>query len=92
MKHWKRKAGILLGILILIGIYYYISLPAINIHAVGFWTFILALLGVLLALVSVRALTEKEKTIGVPEKFRNDHKSIRDLSGCIGNLIKTEEI
>lgn len=78
-----------MGILILIGIYYYISLPAINIHAVGFWTFILALLGVLLALVSVRALTEKEKTIGVPEKFRNvkslkERKSVKILAGLFG--------
>ena len=31
------------------GIYYYITLPAINIHSVGFWWFIISILGVIFA-------------------------------------------
>ncbi len=43
----KGKKGRLLTIffvLILAGIYYYVTLPAINIHSSGFWTFILAVM------------------------------------------------
>ena len=59
MKHWKRTGIVLLVVLVLICIYYYISLPAINIHAAGFWTFILSLLAVIVVIVAVRAMSGK---------------------------------
>lgn len=43
----KGKKGrflTILFVLILAGIYYYVTLPAINIHSSGFWTFILAVM------------------------------------------------
>ena len=43
MKNWKVKVGLVLTILILGGIYYYVSLPAINIHSSDFWMFLIVL-------------------------------------------------
>ena len=43
MKNWKMKLGIVLTILIMGGIYYYISLPAVNIHSSDFWMFLIVL-------------------------------------------------
>ena len=37
---WKVLAVI--AALLIAGIYYYVTLPAINIHASGFWTFLMA--------------------------------------------------
>lgn len=50
MKKWVRNLLIVLAVLIVAGVYYYISLPAINIHAVGFWFFLISLIfvGILL--------------------------------------------
>lgn len=77
MKHWKRTAAIFLGILILIGIYYYISLPAINIHAKGFWIFILSLLAALLAVTAVRAMAGQNYRGNIVEEMRH----IKDITG-----------
>lgn len=43
MKNWKAKTIIAGTILLLIvaSVYYYIALPAINIHSLGFWKFII---------------------------------------------------
>lgn len=53
MKKWIRNLLIVLAVLIVAGVYYYISLPAINIHAVGFWFFWISLIfvGILLRIV-----------------------------------------
>lgn len=40
MKKGKWKVLALLAVLIIAGIYYYVALPAVNIHAVGFWAFL----------------------------------------------------
>ncbi len=80
MKHWKRNGGILAGILILVGLYYYISLPAINIHASGFWVLILFLLGVILAEVMVKAAVDKEKKAGFSALTKiKEKKSVKIL-------------
>lgn len=52
----------ILGVLtvIAVGIYYYITIPAINIHSVGFWQFLIVLLGVLWALNAIRVLYKKK--------------------------------
>ena len=42
----KWLAGLLM--LVIAGLYYYITLPAINIHASGFWFFIIGLLVIFL--------------------------------------------
>ncbi len=52
----KRKGKIIIAILILLlaGIYYYVTLPAINIHASGFWFFMILLAVILLAAYILR--------------------------------------
>lgn len=44
MKKWVRNLLLVLAALFLAGIYYYVSLPAINIHAAGFWFFVMSLI------------------------------------------------
>ena len=46
MKKIIMIVGCILAVLAA-GIYYYITLPAINIHSVGFWWFIISILGVI---------------------------------------------
>ncbi len=82
MKHWKRTVAIFLGALLLIGIYYYVSLPAINVHAKGFWTFILSLLAFILVIVAVRAMSGQSGRRDLAEGLRHvkditDKKSVK---------------
>ena len=88
MKHWKRNAGIILGVLILIGIYYYISLPAINIHASGFWVLVLVLLGVLLAEVLVKTAVEPGKKVGFGVLAKaKEKKSVKLVLGLFAAVL-----
>ena len=50
MKNVKVKLITTVILLLLAGIYYYIALPAINIHASGFWLFIMLVLAAILVL------------------------------------------
>ena len=50
----KTKAIITVFVVILAGIYYYAAIPAINIHASGFWTFILSVIVLLLAAYGIK--------------------------------------
>ena len=52
----KGKARIFLTFLVILiaGIYYYVTIPAINIHASGFWTFILSVIVLLLAAYGIK--------------------------------------
>ena len=52
MKNLKVKILGIVLVLLLAGIYYYITLPAINIHSTGFWFFIIILL-VAIALIYI---------------------------------------
>lgn len=85
MKHWKRTGIVLLMVLVLICIYYYISLPAINIHAAGFWTFILSLLAVILVIVAVRAMSGKGRRGDLAEGLRDlkDLKSKKSVRAVL---------
>lgn len=58
MKKITGKIVLTVIILLAVGIYYYVALPAINIHAAGFWT----TLGLLIAFVTViHAITQLRK-------------------------------
>ena len=46
------KVTAVIGVILLIGIYYYVTLPAINIHASEFWMYLVVLV-ILAAVVSV---------------------------------------
>lgn len=60
----KKIIMIVGGILAVLaaGIYYYITLPAINIHSVGFWWFVISILGVLFLWSLLRANLKNFKT------------------------------
>ena len=49
MKKGKMKALLVLLVIVLAGIYYYVTIPAINIHSTGIWIFILLVLVLILA-------------------------------------------
>ncbi|MDO4321864.1 MAG: CvpA family protein [Lachnospiraceae bacterium] len=48
MKRGKAKLLAALAVLVIAGVYYYVTLPAINIHSSGMWMFILAVLALAL--------------------------------------------
>lgn len=52
----KKKSKILavLAVLLIAGIYYYIALPAINIHEAGFWTFLIAFVAAIMLVYGAR--------------------------------------
>ncbi len=56
MKNIKKYAILMVIGLVCGFIYYYITLPAINIHSQGFWSFCLTVLGVILVLYILRKM------------------------------------
>ena len=50
----KKKLGAGLLVLVLAFLYYYVTLPAINIHESGFWFFLAAVVAVILLLYAVK--------------------------------------
>lgn len=58
----KKKYGIGALILVLVlGIYYYVTLPAINIHAGGFWSALIFILVVVLLMKAFPHLSHPEE-------------------------------
>lgn len=59
----RIRGKILLAVLALLaaGIYYYVALPAINIHSSGFWVFLIAVIVILLFLYGVRRVHSLEE-------------------------------
>ena len=53
MKKIKTKLLIAVLVILVLGIYYYTALPAINIHATEFWVFLIILI-ILAGLLFVR--------------------------------------
>ena len=53
MNKFKMKVTAVIGVILLIGIYYYVTLPAINIHASEFWMYLVVLV-ILAAVVFIR--------------------------------------
>ena len=56
----KLKFKLLLGALLLLaaGVYYYVTIPAFNIHSNGFWLFVISLVVILGCASSVRKLRD----------------------------------
>lgn len=73
MKHRKGKLLILLLALLILGVYYYVTLPAINIHAPGFWMTLLILL--VLALLVSLGRRIRFQTIGDLRDLKQDIRS-----------------
>lgn len=75
MKNLKVKIIGAVALLLFAAIYYYISLPAINIHASGFWFFIILLIAVVLAVyILKRRLRIEEIKLS---------KTVKILAGCL---------
>lgn len=69
MKKWVRNLMIILLATAAAGIYYYISLPAINIHSSGFWFFIITILAVVMIVYGIRTASRKYVESEISEKF-----------------------
>lgn len=54
MKKWIRNLIIVLAALVAAGVYYYVTLPAINIHSSGFWFFIATIIIVIMLVYAAK--------------------------------------
>ena len=54
MKHLKRNIFLTILTLVIAAVYYYVTLPAINIHSADFWFFLMALIAVCLVVYAVK--------------------------------------
>lgn len=54
MKKWLRNLLFIIAALVAAFVYYYVTLPAINIHSSGFWFFVITLLVVTMALYALK--------------------------------------
>ena len=66
MKKSKTKLLILIPVLLVAGIYYYVALPAINIHSAGLWWFLIFALAVIFVVHVIRRAAGKagKKVVG----------------------------
>lgn len=83
---------VILGILavIAVGIYYYITIPAINIHAVGFWYFLIGLLLAGIVLYFVRKtmhIPKRELNAGYFKQMLKDNWILKGLTALLGVVI-----
>lgn len=71
-KRRRIMKKVLLAVLsvLAIGIYYYVTIPAINIHEKGFWYFWIVILVVAIALKSAKGLSFRNGAAGVEMDFR----------------------
>lgn len=68
MKKTGLKIAGVLGALIIAAIYYYVTIPAINIHAAGFWTFFMVLIAAVVAVYAlprVRTVEDAKSSKGI---------------------------
>lgn len=61
MKKWVRNLLLILLALVCAGGYYYVALPAINIHSAGFWFFVMSLLVICIVLRMGRKFISQAK-------------------------------
>lgn len=87
MKRGKKKFLAVLAVLIVIAVYYYVALPAINIHAGGFWLFIIAVLVLALILASGKGV--KIQTLDDIRELRNikGRKLVKVILGAIAVVL-----
>ena len=84
-----KKAKIVFGVLwlLFLGVVYYVTLPAVNIHSSGFWMFVIVLILVPLYLITLtgeltRSARLKERIMGL--KPAKEKKSSTLILGLIG--------
>lgn len=80
MKKGTAKVMAVIVLILLAGIYYYVELPAINIHATGFWTFLLLVIAAILVIYIFR-----KKLFSGPEMKRS--KVVKGLAGIFAAVV-----
>ncbi len=74
MKKKLKQFYIIIICAFVLAIYYYVSLPAINIHAVGFWQFLLVAIFILFLIYMIRGIRKRKIT-----NLQSNYTSIRDF-------------
>jgi len=75
----KMKLLAILGALLLVGLYYYITLPAINLHSPDLWIFVIVLIAAAACLYVVK------KRMTIPEIKQS--KTIKMILGCLAVVV-----
>ncbi len=79
MKSIKSKLIIALTVIIVLGVYYYVTLPAINIHSTETWIFLI-ILGILGAVAYIKRKRLNRYTI-------RESKGLRVILGIVGLIV-----
>lgn len=79
MKNGKLKLGLVIACLLFAAGYYYVALPALNLHSPEIWMFVIVILVVILVLYIVR------KRLGVLEL--KESKPVKVFLVCIGIVV-----
>lgn len=78
MKKGLKGLLAVLALLIVAGVYYYVALPAINIHSAGFWFFIMSFIVFLMVVYVVKKIGRQFKDTGVV-RTDVDFKSMKPI-------------
>ena len=91
MKKSVRNLIIVVGVLVTAFLYYYIALPAINIHSAGFWMFLITLLVVILGAYTLkvggRNCLQKDGKQGL--EWSREVKKSKGIKVLLGLLLLT---
>ena len=89
MKKLKTWLTAMLAAVIVLGVYYYFTLPAINIHSSGFWMCLLFLVALVTAVLALRKYKKDYKNISIPITPIELVKSMKILKVGIGIFVLT---
>ena len=70
MKKGFRNAVIAVILLLAAGIYYYVTLPALNIHSAGCWFFVMSLILIVMIIYALRKAVKEQAFSGAWEEMR----------------------
>lgn len=79
MKKVTRNLVLFIIALLILGIYYYVSLPAINIHAVGFWMTLELVIAFATIVYAVSQVRRQSKSNVVP--IKSTEKMLKEMKG-----------
>lgn len=79
MKKITRNIILFMIILLTVGIYYYVALPAVNIHSVGFWMALETFIALAVIIYAMVQLRKRSKTNVLPMK--SAQQQLKELKG-----------
>lgn len=79
MKKTTRNILLLVMVLLVAGIYYYVALPAINIHSAGFWMALGLLIAFVTILYAITQLRKQSSQNVVP--IKSAEKALKEMKG-----------